>query len=40
MSLSEGKFLPEKQVTRAEASVSFFRYLQSRADLQEAPLRM
>ncbi|MBD2868312.1 S-layer homology domain-containing protein [Paenibacillus arenilitoris] len=40
MSLSDGKFLPKKQVTRAEASVAFFRYLQSRADLQEAPIRM
>ncbi|WP_054025484.1 S-layer homology domain-containing protein [Bacillus sp. FJAT-28004] len=40
MSLSDGKFLPKKQVTRGEASVAFFRYLQSRAELQEAPLRM
>ncbi|MBH5320534.1 S-layer homology domain-containing protein [Paenibacillus sp. GSMTC-2017] len=40
MSLSDGKFLPKKQVTRAEASVAFFRYLQSRSELQEAPLRM
>lgn len=40
MSLSDGKFLPKKQVTRAEASVAFFRYLQTRAELQEAPLRM
>lgn len=40
MSLSDGKFLPKKQVTRAEASVAFFRYLQSRAELQEAPIRM
>lgn len=40
MSLTDGKFLPKKQVTRAEASVAFFRYLQSRAELQEAPIRM
>lgn len=40
MSLSNGKFLPKKQVTRGEASAAFFRYLQSRAELQEAPLRM
>jgi hypothetical protein len=40
MSLSDGKFLPGKLVTRAEASVAFFRYLQTRADLAEAPLRM
>ncbi|OBZ10024.1 S-layer homology domain-containing protein [Bacillus sp. FJAT-26390] len=40
MSLSDGKFLPKKQVTRGEASVAFFRYLQSRAELQEAPIRM
>jgi hypothetical protein len=40
MSLSDGKFLPKKQVTRGEASVAFFRYLQARAELQEAPLRM
>ncbi|WP_165867581.1 S-layer homology domain-containing protein [Paenibacillus pinisoli] len=40
MSLTDGKFLPKKQVTRAEASIAFFRYLQKRAELQEAPLRM
>ncbi|WP_164779599.1 S-layer homology domain-containing protein [Paenibacillus kobensis] len=39
MSLQNGKFLPEKQVTRAEASVAFFRFLQAKADLREAPLR-
>jgi len=39
MSLQNGKFLPEKQVTRAEASVAFFRFLQAKADLKEAPLR-
>lgn len=40
MSLTDGKFLPQKQVQRAEAATAFFRYLQSRAELQEAPLRM
>ncbi len=40
MTLADGKFLPKKQVTRGEASAAFFRYLQSRAELQEAPLRM
>jgi len=41
MSLTEdGKFLPQKQVQRAEAATAFFRYLQARSDLQEAPLRM
>ncbi|MNF95733.1 Endo-1,4-beta-xylanase A precursor [compost metagenome] len=39
MSLQNGKFLPERQVTRAEASVAFFRFLQAKADLKEAPLR-
>ncbi|MFF2481240.1 S-layer homology domain-containing protein [Paenibacillus sp. NPDC058071] len=39
MSLSGGNFQPDKQVTRAEASAAFFRFLQTRADLQEAPLR-
>lgn len=39
MTLSDGSFLPEKQVSRAEASVAFFRFLQTRAELQEAPLR-
>ncbi|MUT65111.1 S-layer homology domain-containing protein [Paenibacillus sp. NEAU-GSW1] len=38
MSLSSGKFLPDKEVTRAEAATAFFRFLQARADLQEAPL--
>lgn len=40
MNLADGKFLPKKQVTRAEAAVAFFRYLQARAELQEAPIRM
>ncbi len=40
MSLSGGKFNPAKEVTRAEAASAFFRYLQTRAELQEAPIRM
>lgn len=40
MSLSDGKFLPVKKVTRAEAATAFFRYLQKREELQEAPLRL
>lgn len=40
MSLTGGQFRPAKQVTRAEAATAFFRYLQTRADLQEAPIRM
>lgn len=40
MSLTDGRFLPDKQVTRAEASIAFYRYLQKRAELQESPLRM
>ncbi|GLX70095.1 S-layer homology domain-containing protein [Paenibacillus glycanilyticus] len=39
MTLQNGNFLPAKQVSRAEASVAFFRFLQTRAELQEAPLR-
>ncbi|GMK38171.1 hypothetical protein PCCS19_12250 [Paenibacillus sp. CCS19] len=39
MTLQNGKFLPERQVTRAEAATAFFRFLQSKADLKEAPLR-
>lgn len=39
MSLNDGKFEPDRLVTRAEAAAAFFRYLQVRADLKEAPLR-
>jgi len=39
MSLQDGKFAPERDVTRAEAATAFFRFLSARADLQEAPLR-
>jgi hypothetical protein len=39
MTLQNGKFLPERQVTRAEAATAFFRFLQANADLMEAPLR-
>lgn len=40
MSLSNESFRPDKKVTRAEAAAAFFRYLQQRAELQEAPIRM
>jgi len=40
MTAADGKFQPDKQVTRADAATAFFRYLQARAELQEAPLRM
>lgn len=36
----DGKFQPAKEVQRAEAATAFFRYLQARSELQEAPLRM
>ncbi|PWW08443.1 S-layer family protein [Paenibacillus cellulosilyticus] len=39
MTLQNGKFLPEREVTRAEAATAFFRFLQVKADLKEAPLR-
>lgn len=39
MTLQNGKFLPEREVTRAEAATAFFRFLQAKADLKEAPLR-
>ncbi|MFD0714873.1 S-layer homology domain-containing protein [Paenibacillus sp. GCM10027626] len=39
MSLKDGKFSPERDVTRAEAATAFFRYLSVQADLKEAPLR-
>ncbi|NIK71098.1 S-layer homology domain-containing protein [Paenibacillus sp. BK720] len=39
MTLSGGNFQPAKQVSRAEASAAFFRFLQTRAELQKAPLR-
>ncbi|GGF92058.1 S-layer homology domain-containing protein [Paenibacillus abyssi] len=36
---AQGNFMPQRQVTRAEASAAFFRFLQVKAELQEAPLR-
>jgi hypothetical protein len=39
MTLSGGSFMPERQMTRAEAAVAFSRFLAVRAQLQEAPLR-
>jgi hypothetical protein len=35
MSLNEGSFQPEQEVTRAQAATAFFRYLQKRAELQD-----
>ncbi|MFS0725769.1 S-layer homology domain-containing protein [Paenibacillus sp. 1P07SE] len=35
----KGNFNPDRLVTRAESATAFFRFLQARADLQEAPLR-
>lgn len=40
MSLSDGRFQPDRQVTRAEASIAFYRYLQKQAELRETSLRM
>jgi len=37
MSVEGGKFSPTKEVTRAEAASSFYRYLQKRSMLQENP---
>jgi len=36
MSVDGGKFVPKKEVTRAEAASSFYRYLQKRSMLQES----
>ena len=35
----KGNFNPDRMVTRAESATAFFRFLQAKADLQEAPLR-
>jgi hypothetical protein len=37
MTLKDGSFKPDQEVTRAEAATAFFRYLQKRAELQETP---
>lgn len=37
MSLSDGKFGPEQQVTRAQAATAFFRFLQKRETLANSP---
>jgi len=39
MSLKDGKFVPDREATRAEAATAFFRFLTVRAELKEAPLR-
>lgn len=35
----KGQFNPDRLVTRAESATAFFRFLQAKAELQEAPLR-
>ncbi|MEK8126513.1 S-layer homology domain-containing protein [Paenibacillus filicis] len=37
MSLSDGSFKPSEDVNRAQAATAFFRYLQKREELQQAP---
>lgn len=39
MSLTNGSFLPDREVTRAEAAAAFFRFLTVRAELQGESLR-
>ena len=39
MSLTRGNFVPDREVTRAEAATAFYRFLTVRAELKEAPLR-
>ncbi|UJF33557.1 S-layer homology domain-containing protein [Paenibacillus hexagrammi] len=37
MSLNDGSFGPDQEVTKAQAAVAFYRYLQKRSDLQDSP---
>lgn len=37
MSLNEGSFAPQVEVTRAQAASAFYRFLQKRAELQDQP---
>ncbi|WP_438444714.1 YcdB/YcdC domain-containing protein [Gorillibacterium sp. sgz5001074] len=37
-SSSDGLFLPQEEVTRAQAAVAFFRYLEQRGSLQSQPI--
>lgn len=37
MSLTDGKFAPQQEVSKAQAASAFYRFLQKRAELQEAP---
>ncbi|CAH1193528.1 hypothetical protein PAECIP111893_00485 [Paenibacillus plantiphilus] len=39
MSLTNGSFVPDREVTRAEAATAFFRFLSVRAELQGESLR-
>jgi hypothetical protein len=38
LSASNGSFMPEQEVSRAQAAIAFSRYLQTRSVLQDAPL--
>jgi hypothetical protein len=40
MTASNGSFMPEQEVTRAQAAIAFSRYLQKRSVLQDVPLSM
>ncbi|WP_240762524.1 S-layer homology domain-containing protein [Paenibacillus thalictri] len=39
MSLTNGSFNPEQEVTKAQAATAFFRYLQKRAEIQDRQYR-
>ncbi|OXM84303.1 S-layer homology domain-containing protein [Paenibacillus rigui] len=40
MSLNDGSFQPEQEVTKAQAATAFFRYLQKRAEIQDRQHRV
>ena len=40
LTATNGSFLPEQEVTRAQAAIAFSRYLQKRSVLQDIPLSM
>ena len=37
MSLNDGYFAPQEEVTKAQAASAFYRFLQKRSELQEKP---
>ena len=37
MSLNDGQFVPQQEVTKAQAASAFYRFLQRRSELQEQP---